>query len=545
MCGRGLRGLTIIALLLLSGCGLQEEIRQQVDTVLGEAAPALDAARAPGKSRFNGTVRVHQGVWLGRAATAYGESDPLPARLDGADAVTLSSRAPLTLEALASRLSTISGVPVRLADDLVDPGPEQEGERPDEAGRTMTLAYTGPFSGLLDLVAGHFGVWWRHVDGRIEVFRHRTRTWTVHALPNVTEVDADLSSGLTGGGATAAAGAAPGQSQSTSHQNVRSTAALQVWADVEAALKGMVGEAGTLSVSPATGTVTVTATPRILERVDGYVSRLNRSLGRQVAIGVRVLSVTLSDSDRYGLDLDAVFTRLSAGVTYAVRGPVTALPSDVGRVSVGILNAKEGGGLARWDGSGAVIEALSDQGRVSVVTSTAVTTMNNRVAPVQVATQRSFIRSIETTTTEIGTNTSVEPGTLVTGFNMHLMPRILEHGRLLLQFAIQLSELEEMNSVVVDGTTIQLPEVSTRSFLEEVVMRSGSTLVLAGFERVNAGADAAGMGHPLNPLLGGEWSATKQRTVLVVLLTPEVLVSDLTPEARIGPATGRAREVSE
>ncbi len=125
MSGRALGGLFVLAFaaVLLSGCGLPEEARRRVDTVLGEAAPALAEARAPKETRFPGTVRVHRGVWLGGAATAFGDNDPLPAHLETAKTVTLSSRAPLTLELAAERLSAIGGLPVRLDEDLEAPPP--------------------------------------------------------------------------------------------------------------------------------------------------------------------------------------------------------------------------------------------------------------------------------------------------------------------------------------------------------------------------------------------------------------------------------------
>ena len=84
-----------------------------------------------------------------------------------------------------------------------------------------------------------------------------------------------------------------------------------------------------------------------------------------------------------------------------------------------------------------------------------------------------------------------------------------------------------------DATVVQLPKVQTRGFVQEIAMRSGSTLVLTGFETVENKASSAGVGQPRLSILGGKAFASQRRTVLVILLTPEILVSPLSPETRM------------
>ena len=72
-----------------------------------------------------------------------------------------------------------------------------------------------------------------------------------------------------------------------------------------------------------------------------------------------------------------------------------------------------------------------------------------------------------------------------------------------------------------------------RGFVQEIAMRSGSTLVLTGFETVENKANSAGIGQPRLSILGGKSYASQRRSVLVILLTPEILVSPLSPETRM------------
>ena len=64
-------------------------------------------------------------------------------------------------------------------------------------------------------------------------------------------------------------------------------------------------------------------------------------------------------------------------------------------------------------------------------------------------------------------------------------------------------------------------------------MKSGETLILAGYERVENTIDKKGVGTPENNLLGGSSSAKRDRTILVIMLTPVVLESPLSPESRM------------
>ena len=64
-------------------------------------------------------------------------------------------------------------------------------------------------------------------------------------------------------------------------------------------------------------------------------------------------------------------------------------------------------------------------------------------------------------------------------------------------------------------------------------MKSGESLVLTGYERVENTATKTGLGSAENSLLGGGAEAKKVRSVLVIILTPVVLESPLNPETRV------------
>ena len=196
-----------------------------------------------------------------------------------------------------------------------------------------------------------------------------------------------------------------------------------------------------------------------------------------------------------------------------------------------------------------------------MVTSSSVTTLNNKVAPVQIATTQNYVKETNVTTSGSGTDRSTEvdmdTDTLNYGFTMEILPRILDHGRLIVLFSMTLTDLLSLDSFSSnsgysggsdsessDGedssntgdqetTIVQLPKMQMRGFMQEIAMRSGSTLVLTGFEQVKNSIDTAGIGKAKMGLLGGKAYSSNTRDVMVILMTPEVLESPLSAEARM------------
>src|SRR3546814_3811594 len=67
---------------------------------------------------------------------------------------------------------------------------------------------------------------------------------------------------------------------------------------------------GLSSISPSTGTITVTDRPEVIELIASYLEDENKRITRQVLLNVKVLSVTVSDSDSVGINWNMVYNSL-------------------------------------------------------------------------------------------------------------------------------------------------------------------------------------------------------------------------------------------
>lgn len=380
--------------------------------------------------------------------------------------------------------------------------------------------YSGSLTGFMNLVAAYYGVSWKVSGASLRFFLQESRTFRIVALPGNTRLSSSVDSGAnTGSDGAASAGAGPTQSASTRNSTGVGYDGLSVWSAMESAIRQMLGTNGRVVASPATGTITVTDTPAVLEKVAEYVDEQNKALNRQVTVNVRVLSVELNEGETYGIQWDVVYANLAAASQYGLGFRTAATSADgVGNL---ILSAPTSS-ASRWAGSSAMISALSSQGRVTELTSATLVTLNNQAVPVNIGRRISYLASSSTSqTADVGTTTSLTPGTVNTGFSMSLVPHVIDGKEMLLQYSLDLSSLLRMKTISSGGNTIETPDISTSSFIQRVRLQSNETLVVAGFDQDNLSAVAQGVGHPENTAMGNRNGATK-RTMLVILIQPSL-----------------------
>lgn len=556
-------------LLVVNACSLSETIDTEVDRNLEKIQTSLENAHPPETQMSLDTISVKDDIWLGNTSMKIHEGEALPAKFETENGITLFNTQPVSLMTLAEQLTRMTGITVRMderieeeEEDLFED--EEEVEEGDPTPRYMILPnYEGKLSGFLDQVAARFGLWWRYKNNEIVFYKSDTRIFTFYALPTVSNLSASIGGTSSGG---------DGSSTSTT---LDSSIEADFWTEIDETITAMIPETAKMTSSKTNGTVTVTASPYILQRVAQYVRTMNEKLSRQVAISVKVLQVTLNDEEQMGLNMNLVTSALSSrlGFNIATTTALTAATGTTDTLTMGLVQPvgcvagqqcswNPGDSSDIWDklwtpswkleeitegdatsykwvpnfdgennpgysASNAVIDAISKQGATSLVTSATVTTLNNKVAPVQVSTETTYISSSETTITDGTTSITQETDTVNAGFTMEVLPRILDHGRLLLMFTMTITELTNLETVSSGTSMMQLPTVETRGFVQEVAMISGSTLILSGFEKVQAS------NQKTKGVTGMRKQSEKDRNILVVLLTPEVLISPLSPETRM------------
>jgi type IVB pilus formation R64 PilN family outer membrane protein len=565
------RVMAALVALALAGCTpLAERIEANADEADGKASGLVREVgkAAPGAVVPNTALVQHEpGIWLGKSPIKLGEPPLPPVFYQSAT----FDRSISSLSELAERLTLRSGIPSRVNADAQaiaaeafrrggrvlpalkgggnapalpapplppgTPGATSDGQaakdgaratiQPEPSGGNRITYANGSFKGLLDTAAARFGVSWKYTDGVIQFFHTEARTFQINAVPGDSTFTASVASGASSssgggsgggqGGAGSGGGNGNGNGSTISANNSQNTGVaskLSVYTGIESAIKVMLSPHGKVLASPATGAITVVDTPDSLQRIAAYVDSENKALSRQIAINVTVLSVSLNRGDEYGIDWNLVYNGLKR--TYGIQNVFPTSATNPVGFSAGIV------GNSKWAGSDVLVKALSQQGKVRRQTTASVVTLNNQPVPVQVARQTSYLQSAQTSiVAQVGSQSSLVPGTVSAGFNMSILPHVLTNGTVMLQFSIDISTLRGLRTIEgANNTRIETPELDTRNFLQRVSMKSSETLVISGFEQTDENIDNRGVGSPKNALLGGGVRANSNKEVIVILITP-------------------------
>lgn len=519
--------------LLLAGCAstvLDPLIQERTES----AQSRVEMARAPAPTRQQDPLEITDSVWLGDSAVPLKSGSPLPERWLKDNAIALRSDNPLILSQLTGIISSQTRIPVRLTDGAdqlgvsaapaANSGGASAPAAPGGGGASsvpsgalppgMLVSFEGPLPDLLDMVTSYFNVYWSYDGSSITISRFQTRTFALDALPGTIAVAAPQSTGASG----TAGGSAAAQPLATAN--------IDIWEDIRHTVADIVGQEGSVNISQSSGTVVVSTTGDRMERIAAFIQEENRRLSRQVAITIELYTVKIDDAESYGLDSLNLALKMAGNIVDL--GPISGVPSGLassdstpGSMAFTILNP---GAVA---GTTGVFQALSTLGKTTRVAQIPITTLNNRPANQRIAVDQAYVSAVSTTTTGGSTgavSTDVTTDTVTTGISVSILPRLMADNRILLQYALAQGELLRLRNFAAGDNTIQLPETQGLSFSQQVMLRNGSTLILAGFDQSDADSSAAGVGRPLTWALGGSTGSTRARQLVVIGITPREIV---------------------
>ncbi|MCQ2575037.1 MAG: hypothetical protein MJ156_02965 [Alphaproteobacteria bacterium] len=517
----------------LCGCTLKEsaKVSAAVDQNFVNAYEAFEMAKNPRAKVASGdTVSMSEGVWLGNKSTVLDHKNNLPNKFETDTGITVLLNEPVSLQVLANDINSITGIPVKIDSQVSS----------DKLKNTVNVAYTGKLSGLLSQIATDLDLLWYYDKDSIVFYETETRTYTLYALGTDVSYQSSV------------------QTDDGNQVSLEST--LKEWDEVEATISSIVDNVqnAKFTVSRSLGTITVTASPSVLNRVAEYIAKQNKRLSQLVTIDVKVLQVSISNESAFGLNLTAAINS-ATGLNIVANPKNNLATTEASAMNVAVLSntISAATGMTHLDGSGttvagaytdadiknsslsglagsdALIQALAKQGKVSLVTNVGVTTRNNRVAPVTNTKTTGYIKRFESRNFTTVESSTVDQDDLETGFSMQLLPNVLENGKILLLFKMSVRELLKMSTQTIGEVTLQLPEVEERSFMQEVIMESGQMLVVSGFEKQKNDDTRYGLGDPNFMALSGSRETGASREVLVVILTPQVLVSPMDAERSI------------
>lgn len=250
----------------------------------------------------------------------------------------------------------------------------------------------------------------------------------------------------------------------------------------------------------------------------------------QVMIDATIVEVTLNDDLKYGLQW--YFSHSNGGSNDIAGGSAQGL--SLTNVAKDAIKALGTGGFSYAFTSGskdiqAVLNASAKNNNVNVISSPSLMVLNNQEATIKVGDSVPIRSSVSTNLTSGGANnTPIQTSSIQmidTGVNLSVRPRVNAGGLVLMEI------LQSVNQAIKTTTsdTIDSPTIQKREIESSVAVQSGETIVLGGLIKENNDylRDGVPLLHEIpliGPLFGGT-TRNKDKTELVVLLTPRVMKS--------------------
>ncbi|KAE9651303.1 type II secretion system protein GspD [Pseudomonas sp. PB105] len=171
------------------------------------------------------------------------------------------------------------------------------------------------------------------------------------------------------------------------------------------------------------------------------------------------------------------------------------------------------------------LHALETNGRTQVLSAPSLVVMNNQPAQIQVGDNIPISQTTVNTGTSDTTLSSVEY--VQTGVILDVVPRINPGGLVYMDIQQQVSDAQDQASTGSDTPTN--PRISTRSVSTQVAVQSGQTVLLGGLIKQDNAESVSAVPY-LGKIPGLRWlfgntSKSKDRTELIVLITPRVITS--------------------
>ncbi|MBF0136952.1 MAG: secretin N-terminal domain-containing protein [Magnetococcus sp. DMHC-1] len=327
-----------------------------------------------------------------------------------------------------------------------------------------------------------------------------------------------------------------------------------------------------VSISRQTGLVMVRALPSELLRVESIINRMKNTLERQVVLEAKFIEVELNSGFESGINWSSlVRTGSGKSITVGQTGGGSLLtpmerPSDMitmlpppGTVTAtnwnnhGTLPQGTPGFQIPYSAFGGVLgvgiqlrdfqgflELLESQGKVHVISSPRIATLNSQKAVIRVGADDFFVTGIqrEAATANSAGSTNFILSQFFSGVALDVVPRIGEDNVVTMHIHPTIARATTRERQI-GGQNFPLANSATRESDSIVRARSGEIVVIGGLmteENRQERAQVPILGNL--PVIGsffGQNRDQKVKTELVILIKPTIIESPVAPSSVITP----------
>jgi general secretion pathway protein D len=359
----------------------------------------------------------------------------------------------VSLTYLASLLSQHAKIPIVLR-DIAYPQQVQAGQGGQTQAQSeyFTLSYFSdgkPLYQVLDEITGMFDLWWKYEGGRVVIYKYEAKVFNLR-LPFLQKKIEERNGGI-----------------SLIYQR-------EFTRNLEASLQKLLRDSGSKVSVDEMGNVYVVGTPSEIRAIEDAVSKINENFTKPIPLKVKVYLVSDRDFTSLGLSWNVRQGSVGASLGSAVVDSIFNLSVATSKIE-------------------AQLNALAQSGKANLIEESVLTALNGQpmvYSPIQK--QRIISRfdlSYVLPTTGDGPSPSVATPTITmqtediqTGSVLIIVPYFVNEDTIAVDLYRRQDSLDRLETKRVDlagfQNEVSLPLVSTRTNINQTLLRRGETLVL-------------------------------------------------------------------
>ena len=323
----------------------------------------------------------------------------------------------------------------------------------------------------LDSMTQALGVYWRYSRSEgVTLYYFDSKSFVVAEAPKSKTINKTSTTGQTGEQTDT------GSTDNTSALSVTQEIKANFWEKAETTIMAMRSNYGRIIVNPASGHIHVTDSPDVIDEVDQYVQELKRSFSREAHIRLMIVNVRQNSSDNFGLNLEVVYERLNKElVNFA-----TAPGAITGGSSFSFESTRPN---SRLNGSKLFLDALSSQGKVSVLSTEEFPVSNYNLYNHKVGGVTRYLS--QANTSDIGDDvvSSNVIEDLFEGTGIALYPIIESPEKATFDIFIDQSSIASFEEITLgDGIVSNAPQTLNEDYQNTLSFRNGEARVLLSYE---------------------------------------------------------------
>ncbi len=287
-------------------------------------------------------------------------------------------------------------------------------------------------------------------------------------------------------------------------------------------------EAASVIANPENGIITVRATGKQHEKIQGFIDQVMTNARRQVLIEATIVEVQLSDNYKQGIDWSKALLG-TKGFTLSQAG-TAGIAATTGALAVSYINP-----TSKFGDIAASVQLLEKFGNVKVLSSPKLSVMNNQTAMLRVVDNtvyfivNSTIGTCTPTPCAAPTAYTTTVNTVPIGFTMSLTPQINGSDTVLLNIRPSITRLLRTVDDPTPGLAFvnSIPQTSTREMESVLRIENNQIAVLGGLmeDRMDKYTSEIPLLGRI-PLFGNLFqnrNDTTTKTELVIFLRPVVI----------------------